>query len=162
MTTNTQNKLLEIHQFTQDLMEDHGINIYIWGWLGIAFLSGKIYREHQDLDYIVWSQEIFMISDILAKYPDYKYIWITDKWSYKYEYNWVEIEFESLDLINNFIFTKTWKNPQLSNDDLSTENIYILNSFEWFCPKKSFYYKIRDIFGEPKYKIDKEKLDAAN
>lgn len=160
MKSITQNKLLEIHQSLQDLMEDHGIFIYIWWWLGIAFLAGKIYRENKDLDYIVSYEELNQIHGILSQYSDYKYIWITDKWSYKYIHNWVEIEFETLESINQFVFSKTWKNPDLSNEDLYIGNIYTLNYLKWFCVKRSFYYKIRDIFGEPKYKIDKEVIDS--
>ena len=160
MTTISQDKLLQVHDFIQKLLKDHDIDIYIGGGFGIAFLAGEIYRENKDLDYIVDWHDIMKIRDVFLGYPEYIYQWITEKYSYKYIYDDLEIEFETIGSINTFAEKIANQSPNLSQDDIDIDNIYMLDWVEWKCMKPSYYYKLRNIFGgKPKYEIDKERLD---
>ena len=122
-----------------------------------------MHREHQDLDYIVSSQNIHLISIILSKYQGFDYIWISDKWSYRYTYDDIQIEFETVESINIFVKKITNKYANITYDDIDFYNIYMLGWVRWMCMKSSYYYKLRDVFGEnsSKNQIDKEILDKA-
>lgn len=154
------NSIIQAHQNIYNITKTNGINIYVWWWLAISFMVGKIHREHKDLDYIIDRHDVMKLRDLLLDYPEYIYKWITEKHSYKYIYDGVEIEFETVWSINTFVEQKIGKNPEISEEDIDFDNIYMIDWISWKCMKKTFFTKIRDVIWNPKYQIDKEILES--
>lgn len=147
--------LVNIHNFFVGILKSHSISYYLWGSLGLSLIVWTLHRLPNDLDYVVSNDDFLKLEKVFTDEKiDYKY---SSKWSIAIEYNWVNIEFESPQSIEKFIFQQTWSTISLTNCFDSRE--VCVSEFTSKILKPDFYRAIWSVFGGAKYPLDEQMLN---
>lgn len=86
-------KLFKLHKELQEEADKLWVDIYFVWWLSIPLRTGVIYRNHNDLDYVIKTGSV---DELLKKYVDEKRIGEVkqkEHWIVEYLIDWIEVEF---------------------------------------------------------------------